>query len=239
METVNFKALEKMFNNHDDSELTDVDRAYAEGYLEALNLFVSHMLPNDRDMKNKINKLLELISMESSSDSYKVGDRIEINLASFGVFTATVQKVTEDGVIFMFDDCITVMPMNSTRTNEGGYERSGLCYWINYVLREAFPEEVREKITDISIPTYGQIFGHDEFYNEYFESDNDEQFELMRKRSNRISDYKNKPEWFWLRNATKKETSAPGFAVVGGNGVADFYIATCSLGVRPVFTLSL
>ena len=239
METVNFKALEKMFNNHDDSELTDVDRAYAEGYLEALNLFVSHMLPNDRDMKNKINKLLELISMESASDSYKVGDRIEINLDGFGVFTATVQKVTEDHVVFMFDDCITVMPMNSTRTNEGGYERSGLCYWINNVLGQAFPEEIRKKIMDISIPTYGQIFGHDELYNEYFEPDNDERFELMRKRSNCISDYKNKPEWIWLQNPTKKETSASYFAIVSYFGFANCSGASGSLGVRPVFTLSL
>ena len=144
MKTVNFEELEKLINDHDGSKLTDIDRAYAKGYLEALNLFVSHMLPNDTDMKNKINKLLELISMGSSSDSYKVGDRIEINLDGFGVFTATVQKVTEDSVIFMFDDCIAVMPMNSTHTNEGGYERSGLCYWIKYVLREAFPEDVSD-----------------------------------------------------------------------------------------------
>lgn len=239
MKTVNFEELEKLINDHDGSKLTDIDRAYAKGYIEALNLFVSHMLPNDTDMKNKINKLLELISMGSSSDSYKVGDRIEINLDGFGVFTATVQKVTEDSVIFMFDDCITVMPMNSTRTNEGGYERSGLCYWINNVLGQAFPEEIRKKIMDISIPTYGQIFGHDELYNEYFEPDNDERFELMRKRSNCISDYKNKPEWFWLQNATKKETSASYFAIVSYFGFVNCSGASGSLGVRPVFTLSL
>lgn len=216
MKTVNFEALDKMINDHDGSKLTDIDRAYAKGYLEA--------------------------SVGQSSNSYKVGDQIEINLDGFGVFdvfTATVQKVTEDSVIFMFDDCVTVMPMNGTYTNEGGYERSGLCYWINNVLGQAFPEEIRKKIMDISIPTYGQIFGHDKFYNEHFESDNDEQFELMRKRSNRISDYKNKPEWFWLRNATKKETSASNFALVSGTGGAGYYNASCTGGVRPVFTLSL
>lgn len=247
MKTVNFEALDKMINDHDGSKLTDIERAYVEGDLEALNLFVSHMLPNDTDMKNKINKLLELISMGSSSDSYKVGDQIEINLDGFGVFTATVQKVTEDSVIFMFDDCITGMPMNSTRTNEGGYERSGLCYWINNVLGQAFPEEIRKKIMDISIPTYGQIFGHDELYNEYFEPDNDERFELMidrdnrkpRYKTNRRSYYQNKPEWFWLKNSTKNEISASHFAFVSFNGFAASYSASSSGGVRPVFTLSL
>lgn len=248
MKTVNFEALNKMINDHDGSKLTDIDRAYAKGYLEALDLFVSHMLPDDTAMKNKINKLLNFISVGQSSNSYKVGDQIEINLDGFGVFTATVQKVTEDSVIFMFDDCITVMPMNSTRTNEGGYERSGLCYWINNILGQAFPEEIRKKIMDISIPTYGQIFGHDELYNEYFEPDNDERFELMidrdnckpRYKTNRRSYYQNKPEWFWLKNSTKNEISAFSFAIVSYGGVANCSRATSSNGgVRPVFTLSL
>lgn len=239
MKTVNFEALDKMINDHDGSKLTDIDRAYAKGYFEALNLFISHMLPDDTAMKNKINKLLNFISVGQSSNSYKVGDQIEMNLGGFGVFTATAQKVTNDSVIFMFDDCVAYMPMNTIPTNEGGYEKSGLCYWINNVLGQAFPEEIRKKIMDISIPTYGQIFGHDELYNEYFEPDNDERFELMRKRSNCISDYKNKPEWFWLRNATKKETSASYFAIVSYFGSANCSDASGSLGVCPVFTLSL
>ena len=188
MKTVNFEKLEKMITDGD--ELTDVDRAYAKGVISTLIDAVHIFTPEDTDTKNKLCKLLELISMRSSSDSYKVGDRIEINLDGFGVFTATAQKVTNDSVIFMFDDCVAVMPMNTTSTNEGGYEKSGLCYWINNVLRKAFPEEIRKKIMDISIPTYSQMFGHDEFYNECLEPDNDEQFELMRKRTNCMSCYK-------------------------------------------------
>lgn len=35
MKTVNFEALDKMINDHDGSKLTDIDRAYAKGYIEA------------------------------------------------------------------------------------------------------------------------------------------------------------------------------------------------------------
>jgi hypothetical protein len=170
---------------------------------------------------------------------YKVGDQIEVDLNGFGVFTATVQKIKDDSIIFMFDDCISEMPMNHKCSNEGGYDRSGLCYWINTVLKNAFPEEIRQHITDISLPTYGQIFGHDEFYHEYFETDKDEQFELMKKRKNRIADYENKPEWFWLQNSTKKEVSASDFASVGTAGGAACTYASNPFGVRPVFTLSV
>lgn len=220
MKTVNLEELRKKV---DEIGGCDAKEAYAAGWDDAISEVIS---------------VLDDVAYDSRV-LYKVGSQIEVNLDGFGVFTATVQKVTEDHVVFMFDDCITVMPMNSTRTNEGGYERSGLCYWINYVLREAFPEEIRQHLTDISIPTYGQIFGHDEFYHEYFETDKDEQFELMKKRSNRITDYENKPEWIWLRNATKKETSATSFAYVGSFGDVSYLGAPHSFGVRPVFTLSL
>lgn len=188
-----------------------------------------------------IEEVLSIIDdlSENDSCSYKVGDQIEVDLDGFGVFTATVQKVCDNAVTFMFDDCVASIPLNRTRTNVGGYEASGLCYWVNTVLKAALPDELKERLIDISIPTYGQLFGHDEAYHKYFEPDNDEQFELMKKRKNRIADYNNDPEWYWLQNATKKEVSAAGFAVVRNGGHANCYRASGSYGVRPVFTLSV
>jgi hypothetical protein len=220
MKTVNLEELRKKI---DELGGYDAKLAYAAGWDDAISEVIS---------------VLDDVAYDSCA-LYKVGSQIEVNLDGFGVFTTTAQKITEDHVVFMFDDCIASMSMNVANTNEGGYQKSGLCYWINTVLRKAFPEEIRQHLTDISIPTYGQIFGHNEFYHEYFETDKDEQFELMKKGKNRIADYENKPELFWLQNATKKEISATIFATVDGNGYDSFGYAADSFGVRPVFTLSV
>lgn len=220
MKTVNIEELKKRVNEVGGCDAKD---AFAMGWDKAIETVLS---------------IIGDIS-EDSTRCYKVGDQIEVDLDGFGVFTATVQKVYNDAVTFMFDECVATMPMNRTRTNAGGYEASGLCYWVNTTLKDAFPEELKERLIDISIPTYGQMFGHDETYHEYFEPDNDEQFELMKIRKNRISDFNNKPEWCWLQNATKEEVSATIFASVNPNSLMNYFSATNatnSFGVRPVFT---
>lgn len=220
MKTVNLEELRKKI---DELGGYDAKLAYAAGRDDAISEVIS---------------ILDDVACDSCA-RYKVGSQIEVNLDGFGVFTATAQKITEDHVVFMFDDCIASIPMNNTGTNEGGYQKSGLCYWINTVLRNAFPEEIAQDLTDISIPTYGQIFGHDKIYHEYFETDRDEQFELMKKRKNRIADYENKPELIWLQNATKNEFSPTLFALVSLSGAVNYLNAASSIGVRPVFTLSV
>lgn len=103
---------------------------------------------------------------------------------------------------------------------------------------EAFPEELRHRIVDLSIPTIGELFGHDdEWDNEHFEADTDEQLPLMKERRNRIAFFENNWEWGWLRNAMKEKFSSAYFARVGNFGDADSYHASNSCGVRPEFWL--
>lgn len=168
---------------------------------------------------------------------YRVGDQIVIPLAEFGEFTATVQKITDKGPLLMFDDCVAQQPMNKKLTNKGGFEKSDLKKWIGDVLFPAFPDNLRNKIKNLTLPTYGQIFGHDDWYNDVIEPDDDDQFPLMTKRKNRIADFNNRYEWYWLKNATKKEVSAARFAGVGSRGDTDYSGASASRGVRPVFLL--
>lgn len=167
----------------------------------------------------------------------RIGDQIVIPLAKFGEFTATAQKITDKGTLFLFDYCVAKQPMNRKRTNKGGFEKSDLKKWINDVLLPAFPDNLRSRIENLTIPTYGQIFGHDDWYNDVIEPDNDEQFPLMTKRKNRIADFENDYEWYWLQNATKKELSAARFAIVNVSGAAYYDHASTSNGVRPVFLL--
>ena len=172
-----------------------------------------------------------------SYDEVEVGDQININLIGFGEFTATAQKITDKGIVFLFDDCVADRPMNNDYTNKGGYKKSDLCEWINTELLNAFPDEIKSRIINLTIPTYGQMLGHDDFYYN-FEPDEDEQFPLMRKRKNRVTDSADDYKWYWLQNAAKKKKSSTAFADVTGRGDAHFYGAAYSSGVRPIFLLA-
>lgn len=166
-----------------------------------------------------------------------VGDQITVRLSGFGKFTATAQRVTDKGILFLFDEVIARHPMNETNTNEGGFDKSDMRRWLRETVLPAFPEKLRTRIREITLPTYGEIFGHDDFY-ENFEPDDDEQFELMKRRGNRVCDFEDDWWcWWWLRNATKRSVSSANFAAVGGSGGAGCNVASGSGGVRPEFWL--
>lgn len=168
----------------------------------------------------------------------QVGDQMVIPLAELGEFTATAHKVTDEGVMFIFDEYVTRRPMNNCSTNKGGFEKSDLKKWMDTVLFMAFPEELRDKIYVLTIPTVGQIVGHeDEWDNKNLEPDIDEQLPLMKECKNRIACLEDQLTWGWLRNATKEEFSSARFAVVSNYGHTTCGYASNSFGVRPEFWL--
>lgn len=168
----------------------------------------------------------------------QVGDQIVIPLAELGEFTATAHKVTDEGVMFIFDNYITCRPMNNRSINKGGFEKSDLKKWMDTVLLMAFPEELRDKIYGLTLPTVGQIVGHeDEWDNKNLEPDSDEQLPLMKECKNRIACFEDGLTWGWLRNATKEEFSSACFAYVDNYGHAGYAYASNSRGVRPEFWL--
>lgn len=168
----------------------------------------------------------------------QVGDQIVIPLAELGEFTATAHKVTDEGVMFIFDNYITCRPMNNRSINKGGFEKSDLKKWMDTVLLMAFPEELRDKIYGLTLPTVGQIVGHeDEWDNKNLEPDSDEQLPLMKECKNRIACFEDGLTWGWLRNATKEEFSSARFAHLGLYGDTSFSNASSSRGVRPEFWL--
>ena len=179
-----------------------------------------------------------LRKQEIDTANIQVGDQMVIPLAELGEFTATAHKVTDEGVMFIFDDYVTRRPMNNRDTNKGGFEKSDLKKWMDTVLFMAFPDELRDKIYGLTLPTVGQIVGHeDEWDNKNLEPDIDEQLPLMKECKNRIACFEDQLAWGWLRNATKEEFSSARFAGVGNGGDADCYGASASLGVRPEFWL--
>ena len=168
----------------------------------------------------------------------KVGDQIEIPLGNLGTFTATAQAITEDKVLFLFDDYVAKRPMNENGSNDGGYDESDLKKWIDTELYEMFPEVLRNHMTGLTIPTLGEICGWGNNWDkEHIEPDDDEQLPLMKQRRNRVAYYNNDCAWGWLRNATKKEFSSAGFAFVDSYGYTNCNGTSNSCGVRPEFWL--
>ncbi len=175
------------------------------------------------------------VSIQTTGE-FKVGDQIQI-----GKYTATCQKVTRKGAIFLLDQYLDEgYKMNRENTNEGGYEASDLRKELqkNSVL-EIF-DSVREMMVPfkngdlIRIPYAEEFFGDVDSY----EPSGKKQWPLMKDRKNRIAIREGEPyEWGWLQN--KLKSSGTSFAGVSLVGYASCGAASTSGGVRPVFRLRL
>ena len=180
-----------------------------------------------------INALFGVPAKSDLKDA-EVGDKTTIKLDGLGEFAATVHKVTDDKVMLIFDDYVTTRPMNESGTNKGGFEESDLNKWLHTEFVKALPYSIRARLTDVTIPTVGEMFGwDDEWDRNHFETDNDKQLPLMKQRHNRVAYYHNKHESGWLRNAIKKEFSSADFAYVHAGGNTHCNLASYSFGVRP------
>lgn len=186
--------------------------------------------------KESVNALFRAPAKSDLKDA-EVGDKTFMELDGLGVFTATVHKVTDDKVMLIFDDYVTRRPMNESDTNNGGFEDSDLNKWLHTEFVKALPYSIRARLTDVTIPTVGEMFGwDDEWDRNHFEADNDKQLPLMKQRYNRVAHYS--IELCWLRNATKKEFSSVYFALVRNYDSAICDRASTSHGVRPEIWLT-
>ena len=143
-------------------------------------------------------------------------------------------QVAEDGVIYIFVDCLAEeMYMNPTDTTKGGYEDSFMRKYLNTEVLGHFPEKLRKSMVPVNalgdlltIPSRTEIFGDD---------DGQGQWPAMKLRRNRIAfqGLNGEYEWYWLRDVV----SAAYFASVTSTGYAYSYYASNSLGVRPAFKI--
>lgn len=171
-----------------------------------------------------------------NEDAIQVGDQIRIPIDGFGTFTATAEEVTDSTILFIFDEYIVRRPMNEKNTNEGGFKGSQLYKWLQDVLLPAFPDYLRERIHELTIPTIGQVSGwSDTWDKEHFVNDDDQQLPLMTDQKHRIALFKEKIDWYWLQNASC--WSSTYFAYVNGRGGTNYESASASGGVRPAFRL--
>lgn len=179
-------------------------------------------------------------TMTIETNEIQIGDRIQV-----GHYTATCQKLPEEGLaLFLLGQYLDkAMQMNKKSTNAGGYDASDLRKELNTskILDEFAPLELVpfENGDLLRLPFYGEMFGHDDWYNSgAVEPDNCEQWPLMKERANRIAERKGESyEWGWLQNI--RQGSATNFCRVAGYGFADDWNASGSVGVRPAFLIKL
>ena len=200
---------------------------------ESKEAMEAYCINDELAIKEFVNALFGVPAKSDLKDA-EVGDKTTIKLVGLGEFTVTVHKVTDDKVMLIFDDYVTKRPMNESSTNNGGFEASDLNKWLHTEFIKALPYSIRARLTDVTIPTVGEMFGwDDEWDRNHFEADNDKQLPLMKQRRNRVAYYDNECEFGWLRNATKKEFSSAYFAFVLYDGYTGYYDASDSRGVRP------
>ena len=200
---------------------------------ESKEAMEAYCINDELAIKELVNAIFGVPAKSDLKDA-EVGDKTTIKLDGLGEFTATVHKVTDDKVMLIFDDYVTKRPMNESSTNNGGFEASDLNKWLHTEFIKALPYSIRARLTDVTIPTVGEMFGwDDEWDRNHFEADNDKQLPLMKQRRNRVAYYNNECEFGWLRNATKKEFSSAYFASVSYGGRANYGGASGSFGVRP------
>lgn len=218
---VDVPTVERMYRKYIDLSANKEATQACEGYCKA-----------------DVEALMQAFNTICGSNLFLPGDQIEIPLGNLGTFTATAQAITEDKVLFLFDDYIAKRPMNENGSNEGGYSQSDLKQWIDTELYNMFPAVLKQRMTGLSIPTLGEICSwDDEWDRNHVEADGDEQLPLMKQIRNRIAYYDNDCAWGWLRNATKKEFSLTHFSVVNRFGNTYCNVASESSGVRPEFWL--
>ncbi len=200
---------------------------------ESKEAMEAYCINDELAIKEFVNALFGVPAKSDLKDA-EVGDKTIIKLDGLGEFTATVHKVTDDKVMLIFDDYVTKRPMNESGTNNGGFEASDLNKWLHTEFVKALPYSIRARLTDVTIPTVGEMFGwDDEWDRNHFEADNDKQLPLMKQIRNRVAYYDNECEFGWLRNAIKKEFSSAHFACVNDGGYAYYGGASDSCGVRP------
>lgn len=178
---------------------------------------------------------------EIDTDVFRVGDQINVRH-----YTATCQKVEEDGAVFLLDQYLDeAMPMNRVDTNDGGYEASDLRKRLNstdildiFVFSDVGNELVPLDNGDLfRIPYFSEIFGWDDLYDLFVEPDDYNQWPLMAKRQDRIACRRGVGcEFGWLQN---KRIARRGFCVVTSDGFAADGRALNKFGVRLVFKIRL
>ena len=174
----------------------------------------------------------------------EVGDRMHFTLDGGEEAEAIAIERKENGMLFIFTDCLKDEFRLHKPGKYTGWEDCELREKLNGEILERFPEDVLRLLMPfgngdlLRIPTEKEIFGENEYGEK--ESKDVKQFEIMKDRRNRIAFQGFRTgawEWYWLQN--RGVDSATWAAHVNWNGGAYRWNASYVLGVRPLFIADL
>lgn len=185
------------------------------------------------------------------TDMFELGDIISFKLTTGEKVKAKAIHETPNGMLFITVDCLKdeqKMFENPGRAEKVDYEHSDLRKKLNGEIFESFPEEIKGRMVGmrvgqtncfdmLRIPTEREIFGENNYGVD--EPVSVRRFYSMENHREHIAFQGSETytwEWYWLQN--KAEYSVSCFVGVNYNGCANYYPASISLGVRPVFLLS-
>lgn len=192
------------------------------------------------DSKEVVNDTVDVQrTITVDTDEYEVGDVITFSLTTGEVVSAMAMRQEEDGMLFVFVDCLKdKQPMNEEDSNMGGYEASDLRKKLNEEILPTFPTSIKNRMKPVykedklRLLTAMEVFGE----KKYGDEDNGVYLPLMKNRRNRIAFQgyaTDEWKWYWLQNTYR----ASAFACVYSIGGASFANASNSLGVRPAFKI--
>lgn len=191
-------------------------------------------------------------NMTIDTELFVLGDIISFTLSTREKVKAKAIRETSNGMLFITVDCFKdKQPIFKTSDRMGSMEinyfNSDLRHTLNGEILDTFPEEIKRRMVGmrvgqtncfdmLRIPTEREIFGENPYGKD--EPVSVRRFYGMENRRERIAFQGSETgAWarYWLQN--KVEDSAFFFTVVD-NGIADYYNASHSFGVRLVFLLS-
>lgn len=174
------------------------------------------------------------LNKEGFIDGLNIGDKVYLDHNDWG----TVQKVTDDLIYVLADKAVAkrgMLTINNNLKIGNVFENTTVYQWLTKVYKEELPQPIQKRLVQITIPSYGQIFGHDCNYR-YFEEDDDEQFPLMKEVERTFldkPDIKKADLWWWIRNRSVIDNTY-GFVDEGNYPEFDCDVA---IGVRPLIIL--
>lgn len=186
-----------------------------------------------KELLKEFEEFLDTKTAVEIKSEYKIGDVIEFTLSTGEEVSAMAMRQEEDGMLFVFVDCLTdEQPMfKTTRGKKVDYLHSDLRQKLNGEILESFPDSVKSRMKEMQNGDKLRLLMKEEVFG-------DKALEPMKAIRNRIAFQGNgtdRWEWWWLQD--KIEDTASYFADVYAYGYANIYGASYSLGVRPAFKI--
>lgn len=183
------------------------------------------------------------IGEKEEESKLDVGDEISFVLKNGMAIRALAVKKETDGMLFCSLNCLPERIAMSESGECDSYEESDVRKYLCENVYQALPESIKESLAPfengdfLRIPTEKEVFGKNEYGEE--EPERVTQWEPMKRVMNRVAGNSDDESttWYWLKNKSKNYSSY--FAVAYDNGIAFYYGASATSGVRPVFKIKI